>query len=75
MRYTTGILIALLLCACNQKTETHTVSGPTGTVQTKTTTVSTGGKVDTTATAEAKQDVKDTARDIKKEVKQQTGKH
>ncbi|HJT17317.1 MAG TPA: hypothetical protein VJ853_08010 [Thermoanaerobaculia bacterium] len=63
MRYATTILIALALLGCNQKTETQTVNTPTGTVQQKTTTVTVNPQVDTTMTAEAKQDAKQAVRD------------
>ena len=65
MRYSGVLLIgALFVCACNQRTETTTVTDSTGTVQQKTTTVTaTVPSIDTTATAEAKRDVKDAAHD------------
>lgn len=72
MRKTTPILLAILLSAataCEQRTETQTVTDSSGTVQTKTTTVSATTPsvnvpaVDTTATARAKDDAKDAAHD------------
>lgn len=55
---------------------------PTGTVQQKTTTVTVNPQVDTTMTAEAKQDVKDAAKDaatatreVVRETKPKTKKH
>jgi len=68
MRITVTLAAMLLLfgAACNQKTETQTTTDAAGNVQqTKTTTVTaTVPSVDTTATAEAKQDVKDAANTV-----------
>ena len=67
MRKLTPLLFAAALIgmtACEQRTETQTVTDTTGTTQTKTTTVSaTMPSVDTAATAQAKQDATDAARD------------
>lgn len=54
-----AILLALFaMTACEQRTETQTVTGTNGTVEQKTTTVSaTVPAVDTAATAEAKRNV------------------
>jgi len=67
MRITATLAGVLLLfgAACNQKTETTTTTDAAGNVQQqKTTTVTaTVPSIDTTATAEAKQDVKAAAKD------------
>src|ERR1700694_4508420 len=63
MRITATLAAVLMVfgAACTQKTETQTTTDAAGNVQqTKTTTVTaTVPSIDTTATAEAKQDVKD----------------
>src|SRR5260370_34965621 len=67
MRFT-SVLAALLVLAfaCTQKTETVTSTDSTGTVQTKTTTVTaTVPAIDTTATAQIKQDAKDAVNNAK----------
>jgi hypothetical protein len=54
--------VALLLAACNQKTETRTTTDSTGTVQTQTTTITaTVPAIDTAEIVDAKDAVNDAA--------------
>ena len=58
------LLLLVLGTACNQKTETRTTADTSGTVQTKTTTVTaTVPAIDTTATAEVKREAKEAVKD------------
>jgi membrane-associated HD superfamily phosphohydrolase len=63
-------MLLLLAGACTQKTETQTTVDSSGTVQTKTTTITaTVPAIDTTATAEMKQDAKNAVSAVKQGAK------